>query len=107
HVIDANVRTGLCKGAGERVKRFNWHAAIISMHIRIGLHGAVAALVVHSGDNVPVGVGRGAKGGCAWIVLSAVPHVVVDIETAFGPATVWIRSHEQRIGGTGHETSSE
>ena len=76
------------------------------MHVRIGLHGAVAGLVVHPGDNIPIGMRRGVKGGGAWLVLSAVPHVVVHVVTAFGPATIWIRSHEWGIGGTGHQTSS-
>src|ERR1041384_7339847 len=77
------------------------------MHIRISLHGAVAGLIVHPGDNMPVGMGRGVKGRGAWMVLFAVPHVVVDVVTAFGPATVWIRSHEPGISGTNPETSSQ
>src|SRR6476469_1665199 len=77
------------------------------MDIRVGLHGAVTRLIVHPCDNMPVGMGRGVKGRRAWMVLFAVPHVVVDVVTAFGPATIWIRSHELGIGGRGRETNEE
>src|SRR5690349_4641234 len=86
NVIDSNTRTRLGKSAGNGVERADWHAAIIPVNIRVSLHCAVALAVVHLRDHMPLVVGPRIKCRGAWLVRGAVPHVIVDVVTAFRPS---------------------
>src|SRR5262249_26984438 len=65
-VIDADVRTRLGKATGNRVKRTDGHAVIISVDVRIGFDGAVALLVVHLRNDIPIVVGPRRESRRAW-----------------------------------------